>query len=135
MTWGLDNYPAGAAYAPEITGEYPCGDCGRPMRTTCPDCDEPTCANETCSGCGCGTEDDDQATFGSGDTFSMSVRFGNASMREGEDLVRPLRQVADRLVNGETSGSIFDENGNTVGAWSIRPDAAREVGSYDRPVR
>ncbi len=136
MIGAVSNYPDNVTgHEPELTGEWPCGECARPMRATCSNCDEPVCGNPSCTGCECENDDEDDATFASGDTFSMTVQFGNAAMREGEDLVRPLRQVADRLVNGETSGSIRDENGNTVGAWSIKPADARVVGHYDRQVR
>lgn len=37
---------------------------------------------------------------------------------EGCELSRILRQIADRIDSGMTSGSCMDTNGNKVGYWS-----------------
>ena len=37
---------------------------------------------------------------------------------EGFELSRILRQIADRIDSGMTSGSCIDLNGNKVGKWS-----------------
>lgn len=130
MIGAVTNYPDNVTgNEPELTGEWPCPECCRPMRATCGSCGEATCANPACPGCECEADDEDDQ-----ETFAMTVRMGNAAMQEGEDLVRPLRHVSDRLVRGERSGVVHDENGNAVGAWSLKT-MPRIVQHCDRPIR
>jgi hypothetical protein len=63
----------------------------------------------------------------SGETFTLSIRMGNDAMRDGADIARALRAVAERLApDGYGSapepgerGRVQDENGATVGAWEM----------------
>lgn len=54
------------------------------------------------------------------DTFTLNIDLGNDGMRDGFDIADALRQVAAKLDLGATSGKIADNNGNTVGKWSIK---------------
>lgn len=50
--------------------------------------------------------------------FELSIQMGNDGMKEGPDFAKALRDVADRIENGlETSGNIYDVNGNSVGIY------------------
>ncbi len=65
--------------------------------------------------------------------FSLKIKLGNAAMLTGEDIAAALRKVADRVENESThsmnddnesqideiDGRIYDENGNSVGAWAV----------------
>jgi hypothetical protein len=67
---------------------------------------------------------------GDGPTFQLTIELGNDAMRTGSDIAGALGQVATRLTHdeftgadlgpdAEASGRIRDENGNTVGTWSV----------------
>lgn len=51
--------------------------------------------------------------------FTMKIELGNDSMRTHRHVAQALRVVADRLLRADTTGSIRDDNGNTVGRFSI----------------
>lgn len=59
--------------------------------------------------------------------FQLSIRLGNSSMRTTADLVKALRDVADRAErtldsepeDSEAPRNVQDANGNTVGHWCI----------------
>lgn len=55
-------------------------------------------------------------------SFSLDiVSLGNAAFEDQPELevARILRNVADKLEQGETDGWCRDINGNPVGSWSI----------------
>ena len=62
----------------------------------------------------------------------IEFKLGNASFREADEVdedgncplclpavTNAVHNVADRIANGEMSGTIMDANGNTVGKFSI----------------
>ncbi len=59
--------------------------------------------------------------------FQLSIRLGNSSMRTTADIVKALRDVADRAErtldsepeDSEAPRNILDANGNSVGHWCI----------------
>ena len=61
--------------------------------------------------------------------FKCEIDTGNAAFAdpetceedkfwEGVELSRVLNEIVKKIENGDTSGSIFDINGNRVGKWS-----------------
>lgn len=79
--------------------------------------------------------------------FEMNLHLGNAAMQSDGDVVRALRDVADRIEQrfGESHDGrhvIFDVNGNTVGNWRLvlpalidmDADAAESWGENDGEV-
>jgi hypothetical protein len=59
--------------------------------------------------------------------FDLNIEMGNDAMKTPTDVGRALMDVAILLRGGRTSGPILDENGNTVGHWSIELDEADHV--------
>lgn len=59
--------------------------------------------------------------------FQLTIDSDNEAMRTADDVARALRKVANRLA-GESDGamSIFDDNGNNVGEWSLRGSASND---------
>ena len=60
--------------------------------------------------------------------FTLSIETGNAAFgeslnEENAEIARILREVAAKLENCQTCGPIRDANGNTVGAFTLTPDA------------
>lgn len=53
------------------------------------------------------------------DSVKLEIRMGNAAMQSGEDAARALREVAEKLDQGATSGPILDDNGNGVGHFEV----------------
>lgn len=51
--------------------------------------------------------------------FVLSIGLGNAAMSEAEHVGQALEELAQAIADGEREGSVFDENGNTVGSWSL----------------
>jgi hypothetical protein len=51
--------------------------------------------------------------------FTLTVELGNAAMSTPEDVADALREVADALEAGASSGIVRDVNGNTVGRWEL----------------
>jgi SMC interacting uncharacterized protein involved in chromosome segregation len=51
--------------------------------------------------------------------FTLTIEFGNASMRTRRDLANALTKVAARIIVDGPEGKIRDVNGNTVGSWEI----------------
>jgi len=59
------------------------------------------------------------------DAFKLELEMGNAAF-EGEqryaEVARILRDTANKIQHGaQTSGEVFDINGNCVGSWSLDP--------------
>ena len=62
--------------------------------------------------------------------FNLTIRTANAAFDEedgnaGPELARILRELADRIDDGVPDGdtaSLFDANGNRVGAWNYSSD-------------
>lgn len=57
--------------------------------------------------------------------FQLEIRLGNEAMRDSADIADALERLARRLrdttIPGYSrDGVIRDENGNTVGGWSLR---------------
>jgi hypothetical protein len=52
-------------------------------------------------------------------TFNVKISTGNAAFEDnaGTELARILRELADKLDNGETTGILRDYNGNRVGEY------------------
>ena len=98
--------------------ETACETCGGEMdrdcfgNLRCPDCDEP------CPGCSDGggpTADDEHP-----ETFTVNIETGNGVFRDGNltpETARILREIAERIERGETTGRILDANGNSVGQF------------------
>jgi hypothetical protein len=53
--------------------------------------------------------------------FSMEMNLNNVAMASTESIAEALRQVAERVTQGER-GLVRDYNGNTIGAWEISLD-------------
>ena len=53
--------------------------------------------------------------------FKLEIRLGNDAMQTMDDIAEALERVAvGNIHNGQNTGRIFDDNGNTVGTWSIK---------------
>ena len=50
---------------------------------------------------------------------TVLMGMGNEAMQTAEEVAAALRKVADRIENGARSGLVMDENGNSVGSWSV----------------
>jgi hypothetical protein len=57
--------------------------------------------------------------------FSLSIALGNAAMQDHDDIARVMDELSKTIHNGfpRDSGKIRDDNGNTVGEWTIEQDA------------
>lgn len=53
--------------------------------------------------------------------FKIEIETGNAAFEDDRnmELARILRQIAERLENGENAGRVLDINGNKVGSFEI----------------
>lgn len=54
--------------------------------------------------------------------FKLKIKLGNAAMLTARDVARKLRDVADKLTNEGREhdyGIIMDQNGNSVGEWTL----------------
>ena len=56
--------------------------------------------------------------------FKIEIETGNAAFEDDRnmELARILRQIAERLENGENTGWVRDINGNKVGKFEIEED-------------
>lgn len=52
------------------------------------------------------------------ETFRLEITMGNDAMIDRDDIARKLSGIRD-AVRASDSGSIRDDNGNTVGRWEI----------------
>jgi hypothetical protein len=57
-------------------------------------------------------------------TFTLEIEMGNEAMRTPYDVAASLTGVTMALHTGATVGTVKDDNGNTVGRWSIDTDEA-----------
>jgi hypothetical protein len=94
-----------------------CGACGRSW-------DDAVVTSWTPAPSGrCPFEDDHEDEPEMGGSFKLTIEMGNAAMSTPADVGRALEKVAGGLVSsgwdGIESGRIRDENGNTVGSWSV----------------
>ena len=62
--------------------------------------------------------------------FTLKIELGNEAMETGEDVAIALRKQADYIATRYSMGNIqtanawhniMDENGNTVGHWTVKP--------------
>jgi hypothetical protein len=53
-------------------------------------------------------------------TFYLEIEMGNAAMMDTTDIRYALRSVNGKLADGNKSGTIKDENGNTVGKFGFK---------------
>lgn len=52
--------------------------------------------------------------------FTLNIKMGNEAMQTGEDIAAALHAVAYHVEqHDDSTGSIFDENGNNVGKWEV----------------
>lgn len=56
--------------------------------------------------------------------FKVEIETGNAAFEDDRnmELARILRQIAERLENGEDAGRVLDINGNKVGSFEMEED-------------
>lgn len=60
--------------------------------------------------------------------LTVNIETGNAAFHDeegepsGHEAARILRELADRLEAGDTSGKVRDINGNTVGSFELAED-------------
>jgi hypothetical protein len=54
--------------------------------------------------------------------FYLKVELGNCAMRTRFDLATALDAIADRIREGETCGSVGDDNGNNVGSYYVEAE-------------
>ena len=47
-----------------------------------------------------------------------NAAFGEDRLDEGAEIARILREIADRVEQGDNHGICMDINGNKVGSWS-----------------
>ena len=55
--------------------------------------------------------------------FSLKLKTDNAAFSDGNksyEISRILREIADKIEDGNTEGSIRDINGNRIGEFKIR---------------
>lgn len=69
--------------------------------------------------------------FGS---FRLYINLGNEAMQGPEDVAAALRTVADSrgMAAGIDEGTIFDLNGNRVGAWELVEDEEESRSLWSR---
>lgn len=62
------------------------------------------------------------------DTFRLTIELGNDAMQTGGDVADALRKLADQVDTRRggqfndgfaEGGNVRDDNGNTVGSWSV----------------
>ena len=54
--------------------------------------------------------------------FKLKFRMGNSAFDDGNkeyEVARILKEIAEKVENGRTEGSIMDYNGNNIGEWII----------------
>lgn len=51
--------------------------------------------------------------------FNLTIEMGNAAMLDPYDVSGALGRVAEMMRTGGWEGSIYDDNGNTVGSYSF----------------
>ena len=54
--------------------------------------------------------------------FQLKIHTHGAAFHDGDtgkEVARILRELADRVENGRTSGRVFDVNGNACGGWTF----------------
>jgi hypothetical protein len=60
--------------------------------------------------------------------FTLQIELGNDAMSTANDVANALYALAGRMAGDDSSlsgaGSVRDDNGNTVGRWSIDTDEA-----------
>lgn len=96
--------------------------------------------------------------------FTLSIKLGNAAMQTHFDVASALREIADELEHQIDDSSIIDDNGESVGEWTLvheeiliacpccagwianrdlsgcdyehddHADTIRTVGTFERPV-
>ena len=56
--------------------------------------------------------------------FRITMKTENAAFEDDRnmELARILRQIAERLENGEDAGRVLDINGNKVGSFEMEED-------------
>lgn len=56
--------------------------------------------------------------------FQLAFKTANAAFDgfECTESARILREIANRLEDGDLEGIVRDVNGNTIGSYSIQPD-------------
>lgn len=57
--------------------------------------------------------------YGTETRLALWIRFENEAMESPLDAAEALREVAQQLDHERYDGTIFDRNGNSVGAWDI----------------
>lgn len=55
------------------------------------------------------------------EVFAVEITLGNEAMKELQDIPGALHRVAQRVAEGNVNGVIRDDNGNTVGSFSLTP--------------
>jgi len=50
----------------------------------------------------------------------ITFKTRNAAFENDGEIGRILREIADRADEGQSSGSVLDDNGNVVGKYSIK---------------
>jgi cytochrome c-type biogenesis protein CcmH/NrfF len=53
------------------------------------------------------------------DKFVLTINIGNDAMQSNLDIALALREVADRVEEGQNTGKIQDYNGNKVGRYDL----------------
>lgn len=51
--------------------------------------------------------------------FTLTIRLGNDAMQTLEDVAEVLHTVQNGLERGDSTGRVFDYNGNAVGEWEV----------------
>ena len=62
-------------------------------------------------------------------SFTLEIKTSNAAFSSpytGDEVARILREVADRILNGDTEGRTIDINGNGVGSFALEYVAREE---------
>ena len=62
-------------------------------------------------------------------TFTLNIETHSAAIAEDDrelEIARILRKTAERVENGQTSGTLLDINGASVGTWEMDLPAVPE---------
>jgi len=54
--------------------------------------------------------------------FKIEIKLGNDAMSTPENVADAMELIIYKLRDGETSGTIMDANGNSVGKWEFDPE-------------
>lgn len=51
--------------------------------------------------------------------FSLTIETDNAAFEDPDELGRLVARAAEQIAAGRTEAPVIDQNGNTVGRWTL----------------